>query len=127
MCHSNIQFKGTFEACLHSGNSFKGKIQIGGNNGSGGSSFLCCTSFIHFHNFRGQCMILARVTPHYLIRILSNGHKFCFLRTAWSGRHGACLCCQPEASHQRSKKQGQNIRCSGEGRREVTREIALSV
>lgn len=36
-------------------------------------------------NFQGQCIISAGVAPHYLHMTLGRGHKFCFLRTAWSG------------------------------------------
>lgn len=64
MCYSNIWLKDTFDVCLHSGNSCKGKTHfLGENNGSVEASFCAEHNLSHFCNFRGQCIISAGVAP----------------------------------------------------------------
>lgn len=90
MClYAGRSFNHFFQRCLwcllHSGNRFKSKTHFQGKPMVLGAPFRAECNLSHVCNFRGQCIISAGVAPHYLDVILDSSHKFCFLRTAWSG------------------------------------------
>lgn len=92
MCYSNIWFKDTFDACLHSGQQLQGQnMFLGENNRSVGASFCAEHNLSLFCNCRVQGIISDGVAPATKAQFLGVVIH-CFLRNAWSGWHDVCLC-----------------------------------